>query len=176
MSFVVRTATNPKSVAAEMRAVLRDVDKNQPVSIASLTDLADASTAETWFQTRLISTFSILALFLAAIGIYGVLAYAVSERTREIGIRMALGAKKSDITAMLLKRTLVLVLAGVALGGCGALVLTRVLAKFLFEVKPNDPATFLSVAAILATTGIIAGLLPAQRATRVDPVVALRWE
>jgi putative ABC transport system permease protein len=89
---------------------------------------------------------------------------------------MALGAKKGDITRMLLKRTLVLVLAGVALGGCGALVLTRVLAKFLFEVKPNDPATFLSVASILAVTGIIAGLLPARRAIRVDPVVALRWE
>jgi predicted permease len=176
MSFVVRTVTNPQSVAAEMRAVLRDVDKNQPVSIAALTDLADASTAETWFQARLISTFSILALFLAAIGIYGVLAYAVTERTREIGIRMALGAKKSDVTFMLLKRTLLLVMAGVALGGTGALVLTRVLAKFLFEVKPTDPATFLCVAAILALTGMIAGLLPAQRATRVDPVVALRWE
>ena len=126
--------------------------------------------------TRLISAFSILALFLAAIGIYGVLAYAVTERTREIGIRMALGAKKSDVTVMLLKRTLLLVTAGVALGGCGALMLTRVLGKFLFEVKPDDPATFLAVAAVLAVTGMIAALLPAQRATRVDPVVALRWE
>ena len=89
---------------------------------------------------------------------------------------MALGAKKADITLMLLKRILLLVIAGVALGGCGALVLTRVLGKFLFEVKPTDPATFLSVAAVLAFTGMIAGLLPAQRATRVDPVVALRWE
>jgi putative ABC transport system permease protein len=126
-----------------MRGVLHDVDKNQPVSIAALTDLKDATTAETWFQTRLISTFSVLALFLAAIGIYGVLAYAVTERTREIGIRMALGAKKSDITRMLLKRTLLMVMAGVALGGCGAPVLTRVLGRFLFEVKPTDPATFL---------------------------------
>jgi putative ABC transport system permease protein len=176
MSFVVRTAEQPQSVAAGMRGVLHDVDKYQPVSIAALTDLADASTAETWFQTRLISTFSILALFLAAIGIYGVLAYAVTERTREIGIRIALGAKKSDVAFMLLKRTLLLVMVGVAIGGCGSFVLTRILGKFLFEVKPNDPATFLSVAAILALTGIIAGLLPAQRATRVDPVVALRWE
>jgi predicted permease len=176
MSFVVRTVTNPQSVAAGMRAVLRDEDKNQPVSIAPLTDLADASTAETWFQARLISTFSVLALFLAAIGIYGVLAYAVTERTREIGIRMALGAKKSDVAFMLFKRTLLLVMAGVAIGGCGALALTRVLSKFLFEVKPTDPVTFLAVAAILAVTGIVAGLLPARRATRVDPVVALRWE
>jgi len=176
MTFVVRTAQKPPSAAADMRSVLRAVDSSQPVSIVAMTALRDEATAETWFQARLISTFSLLALFLAAIGIYGVLAYAVTERTREIGIRMALGAKKSHITGMLLKRTLVLVLAGVALGGCGALVLTRVLGKFLFEVKPNDPATFLSVAAILGATGIIAGLLPAQRATRVDPVVALRWE
>jgi putative ABC transport system permease protein len=176
MSFVVRTAEKPQSVAAGLREALHEVDKNQPGSIAALTDLADATTAEAWFQARLISSFSLLALILAAIGIYGVLAYAVTERTREIGIRMALGAKKSDITRMLLKRTLLLVSAGVALGGCGALALTRVLGKFLFEVKPNDPATFLSVAAILAATGIIAGMLPAQRATRVDPVVALRWE
>ena len=159
-----------------LRDALNEVDNNQPVSIAALTDLVDANTAETWFQARLISTFSILALLLAAIGIYGVLAYAVTERTREIGIRMALGANKNHITRMLLKRTLVLTGTGVALGGCGALVLTRVLARFLFEVKPNDPATFLAVAAILAATGLIAGLLPAQRATRVDPVVALRWE
>ena len=124
----------------------------------------------------MISIFSILALFLAGIGIYGVLAYAVTERTREIGIRMALGAEKSDVTFMLLKRTLLLVTAGVTLGACGALVLTRVLGKFLFEVKPTDPATLLSVAAILALTGMIAGLLPVQRATKVDPVVALRWE
>lgn len=89
---------------------------------------------------------------------------------------MALGAKKSDVAFMLLKRTLLLVMAGVAIGGCGALVLTRVFGKFLFEVKPNDPATLLSVAEILAVTGIIAGLLPAQRAKGVDPVVALRWE
>jgi putative ABC transport system permease protein len=176
MSYVVRTVQKPQSVAAALRGVLHQVDTGQPVEIAALTDLVDANVAEIWFQTRLISIFSILALFLAGIGIYGVLAYAVTERTREIGIRMALGAKKSDVTRMLLKRTLLLVMAGVAFGGCGALVLTRVLAKFLFEVKPTDPATFLSVAAILGLTGIIAGLLPAQRATRVDPVVALRWE
>ena len=159
-----------------MRGALYQVDKNQPVSIVPLTELVNTTTAETWFQTRLISAFSMLALLLAAIGIYGVLAYAVTERTREIGIRMALGAHKGDATLMLLKRTLLLVGTGLVLGGSGALVLTRVLAKFLFEVKPTDPPTFLSVASILAFTGIIAGFLPAVRATRVDPVVALRWE
>jgi putative ABC transport system permease protein len=138
--------------------------------------LLDATTAGTWFQTRLISAFSLLALILAGVGIYGVLAYAVTESTREIGIRMALGAKKSDVVFMLLKRALLLVAAGVVVGGCGALALTRVLGKFLYEVKPTDPATFLSVAAVLTLIGIVAALLPAQRATKVDPVVALRWE
>jgi putative ABC transport system permease protein len=176
MSFVIRSVIKPDSLTASMRDALSSVDRNQPVSITSVTDLVGEATAGTWFQTCLISTFSVLALFLAAIGIYGVLAYAVTERTREIGIRMALGAKKSDVTFMLLKRTLLLVAAGVTIGGSGALVLTRVLGKFLFEVKPTDPATLLSVAAILALTGMIAGLLPAQRATKVDPVVALRWD
>lgn len=176
MSYVVRAAQSPQIVAAAMRGALYHVDKDQPVAITPLTNLMDGTTSETWFQTRLILTFSILALFLAAIGIYGVLADAVTERTREIGIRMALGAMKSDVTFMLLKRTLLLVIAGVAVGGCGALVLTRVLGKFLFEVKPTDPVTFMAVAAILAATGILAGLLPALRATRIDPVVALRWE
>jgi putative ABC transport system permease protein len=176
MSFVVRTTEKPQSTASTMRGALQSVDQNQPVVIAPLTDLLDATTAGTWFQTRLISAFSLLAIVLAGIGIYGVLSYAVTESTREIGIRMALGAKKTDVVFMLLKRALLLVAAGVAVGGCGAIALTRVLGKFLFEVKPTDPATFVSVAAILALIGIVAGLLPAQRATRVDPVVALRWE
>jgi len=176
MSFVARTAEKPQSVASAMRGALQSVDQNQPVSIASLTDLLDATTAGTWFQARLISAFSLLALILAGVGIYGVLAYAVTESTREIGIRMALGAKKSDVVLMLLKRALLLVAAGVTIGGCGALALTRVLGKFLFDVKPTDPATFLSVATLLTLVAIIACLLPAQRAARVDPVVALRWE
>jgi predicted permease len=177
MTFAVRTAANMQGVASAMRSVLQEVDRNQPVqSIAAMTDLLDATTAEPWFQARLISVFSILALLLSAIGIYGVLAYAVTERTREIGIRMALGAEKSDITRMVLKRSLLLVTAGVTLGAAGALAVTRVLTKFLFDVKPTDPATFAMVAAVLVAVALFAGLLPARRATRVDPLVALRWE
>jgi putative ABC transport system permease protein len=177
MTFTVRTAANIQGVAAAMRGVLQDVDRNQPVqSIEAMTDLIDATTAEPRFQARLISAFSILALLLSAIGIYGVLAYAVTERTREIGIRMALGAEKSDITRMVLKRSLLLVTAGVALGVAGALAVTRVLAKFLFDIKPTDPATFVTVAAVLVAVALFAGWLPARRATRVDPLVALRWE
>jgi putative ABC transport system permease protein len=176
ISFVVRTGEKPQGVAAGLRGVLHQVDKSQPVEIEALSRLVEADTAETGFQARLIAAFSTLALVLAAIGIYGVLAYAVTERTREIGIRMALGANKSDIARMLLGRTLLLVSGGLLIGGCGALALTRLLTRFLFEVKPTDPATFAAVAGILAATGIVAGLLPARRASRVDPVVALRCE
>jgi predicted permease len=177
MAFAVRTAANPGNIAAAMRGVLQEVDRNQPVeSIASMADVVAATTAEPGFQARLISIFSLLALILSAIGIYGVLAFAVTERTREIGIRMALGAERSDITRMVLRRTLALVSAGLVLGVAGALVTTRVLARFLFDVKPNDPATFVIVAVVLAVIGLAAGLLPARRATRVDPLVALRCE
>jgi putative ABC transport system permease protein len=177
MNFVLRTAANPRRVASAMRQVLQEVDRSQPVpSITTMTDLIATTTAEPWFQTRLISIFSLLALLLSAIGIYGVLAYSVTERTREIGIRIALGAGKSDITRMIAKRSLILVAAGVALGVTGALAVTRVLARFLFDVKPTDPATFFVVAALLAAVALLAGMLPARRATRVDPLVTLRWE
>jgi hypothetical protein len=108
--------------------------------------------------------------------LYGVQACAVAERTREIGIRMALGAEKSDITRMVLRRSLLLVTVGVSLGVAGALAVTRVLAKFLFEVKPTDLPTFLVVAALLVAVALLSGLLPAQRAATVDPLIALRWE
>jgi putative ABC transport system permease protein len=177
MTFAIRTAAQPARLATAMRGVLREVDRNQPPqSIATMTDLVATTTAEPQFQTRLIAIFSMLALLLAAIGVYGVLACAVAERTREIGIRMALGAEKSDIARMILRRCLLLVTVGVALGVAGALAVTRVLAKFLFEVKPTDLPTFLAVAALLVAVALFSGLLPAQRATRVDPLIALRWE
>jgi putative ABC transport system permease protein len=177
MTFAIRTAAQPASMATAMRGVLREVDRNQPPqSIATMTDLVATTTAEPQFQTRLIAIFSMLALLLAAIGVYGVLACAVAERTREIGIRMALGAEKSDITRMVSRRSLLLATVGVALGVAGALAVTRVLARFLFEVKPTDFPTFLVVAALLVAVAMLAGLLPARRATRVDPLIALRWE
>jgi putative ABC transport system permease protein len=177
MAFAVRTASPPAALAGAMRSILHEVDKNQPPqSITTMTDLVAATTADLQFQTRLIAIFSMIALLLAAIGLYGVLACAVAERTREIGIRMALGAERSDITRMVLRRSLLLVTIGISLGVLGAFAVTRVLAKFLFEVKPTDLATFLAVAAFLAVVALLSGLLPAQRATRVDPLVALRWE
>jgi putative ABC transport system permease protein len=177
MTFAVRTSVQPASVATAMRSALQQVDRNQPAqSIEPMTDLIATTTAEPQFQTRLMAIFAMLALLLAAIGVYGVLACAVAERTREIGIRMALGAEKSDIIQMVLRRSLLLVAVGISLGVVGALAVTRVLARFLFEVKPTDLPTFLVVAAFLAAVGLLSGLLPAQRATRVDPLIALRWE
>jgi len=125
---------------------------------------------------RLIGAFSIMALLLSVIGIYAVLAYSIAERTQEIGIRMAIGATGGSIAAMVLRRTLLLTGTGVALGTAGALAVTRVLENFLFEVRPTDPVTFGAVSALLVAVALLAGLLPARRASTVDPLVALRYE
>jgi ABC-type antimicrobial peptide transport system permease subunit len=130
--------------------------------------------AEPQFQTRLVGIFSSLALVLAAIGIYGVLAASVMERQREIGIRMALGADRGTVVAMVIRRTLALTAAGVALGMVGASAVTRVLTALLHDVAPTDVTAFAAAAAVLAAVGLLAGLLPARRASDVDPVTALR--
>ena len=175
MSFVVRTASDPAVLLPAMRRALRDVDPDQPIgSIGTMESAISATVAEPLFQARLIAAFSVVALVLAAIGIYGVVAYSVAERTHEIGIRVALGAGHANVVGMVLRRLLVLLVPGVALGVIGALAATRVLSSLLFETRPNDPVTFVGVAALLAIVAIVAGLVPARRASRVDPLVALR--
>ena len=176
MTFVVKTASRPESVAAGIRTVLRSVDKNQPISIASMDTLIAATTAELRFQARLLTAFAMVSLVLTIVGIYGVLAYSVAQRTREIGVRMALGAQGADVLGMLLRKALVLTLAGIFLGGASALALTRVLEKFLFEVKPADLSTYAAVAVILTLSALAACYVPARRGMRVDPMVALRYE
>jgi putative ABC transport system permease protein len=176
MTFVVKTASSPESVAAGIRAVLRSVDKNQPISIASMDSLIATTTAESRFQARLLTAFALVSLALTIVGIYGVLAYSVAQRTREIGVRMALGAQGEDVLGMLFRKALVLVFSGIVIGGAGALALTRVLEKFLFEVKPADLPTFAAVTVILVLSALAACYVPARRAMRVDPMVALRYE
>jgi putative ABC transport system permease protein len=174
MTYVVRAADRAEPLLASMRQALREVDANQPGSIGTLNATIAQTVAEPLFQARLIGVFSVFALLLAAIGVYGVIAYAVAERTHEIGIRVALGAARTDVITIVMRRVMLLVLPGVALGVAGALAVTRVLSSLLFEVKPNDPATFVSVAILLVMVAVLAGLLPARRAVRVDPMVALR--
>jgi len=177
MAYAVRIASDAVPVAAAMRDALRRVDRNQPTgAIVSMSEVLDHSTADPRFRTRLLATFAGLALLLAALGTYGVLAYSVVQRTSEFGIRIALGARRASVVWMVLRHTLILSLAGIVIGIPGALATTRVLESFLFEVKPGDPATFAAVAGAMVAVALLAGALPAVRATRVDPLIALRHE
>ncbi|HEX4810400.1 MAG TPA: ABC transporter permease, partial [Bryobacteraceae bacterium] len=177
VSFVVRTKANPTAMASGIRAVLHNADQDLPAqSITTLEAIIADTVTEARSQTRLLGIFSIMALVLAAVGIYGVLACSVAERTHEIGIRMAIGAKERDVLWMVLRRTLVLAGSGMLIGAVGALAVTRVLTKFLFEVTPTDLSTFLAVTGILVIVALLSAWIPAQRAARVHPLVALRYE
>src|SRR5256885_618692 len=174
MTYVIRPAPGALQVAPAMRAALREVDRAVPAQALQTMDQSMLDTiAEPVFQMRLLTAFALLALLLAALGTYGVLAYDVTERTREIGLRLALGATPGNVLRMVLGRTAALALAGALLGLGGALVLTRVLTKSLFEVKPTDPVTLVAVTVVLVLVALVAGFFPAQRATRIRALVAL---
>ena len=177
MVYLVRSRANPTSIAALMRERLHEVDKDQPIyAFETLQDLVSGSVAQPRFYSRLLGVLSAAALLIAAVGIYGVAAFSVSQRTHEIGIRLALGAEPADILRMILRSSFPLILIGVGFGLCGAVAVTRVLQSFLFEVKPTDTATFAAVSVLLAAVALLASYMPARRATRVDPMVALRYE
>jgi predicted permease len=174
-NFVVRSTAQPSMVRSALRDALRAADPNLPASsLMAMQETVDAATHGPRFQARLLLTFSLLALVLSAVGVYGVLAWAVTRRRAEIGIRMALGARSSDVARRILGRTCVLTFAGLLIGAAGALALTRVLEQFLFGVTPTDPLTFAAVTTLLCLTALLAGWLPARRAARVDPATALR--
>jgi putative ABC transport system permease protein len=177
ITFMVRTAGDPGPVERAMREIVRAVDGDQPVeSIAAMPVVIAGQRQQPLFQTRLLTAFSLIALVLAAVGIYGVLAFSIAERTREIGIRMAMGAESGRIVWMVVGRTLMLGVIGVAIGAAGSFALTRVIARFLFGVSATDPLTFIATAALLMVVTLLAGVVPARRASSVDPVLALRHE
>ena len=177
MAYVVRGSGDLSALPSLMRSRFREVDPNQPIQLMSpMGDLVSATTAQPRFYSRMLGSFSAIALLLASLGIYGVMAYSVAQRTREMGIRVALGAQRSDIFRSVMWKSALLVLAGVAVGLAGAFGVTRVLQNLLFDVKPTDAATFAAVSVLLILVAFAATYVPARRATSVDPMVALRYE
>jgi putative ABC transport system permease protein len=177
MSLVIRSATPPSSQVTAVRGVVHSLDKDLPIyAVRDLTQVASESSVQQRFVALLLALFASVALALAAVGIYGVVAYSVASRHHEIGIRMALGAEKADVLSMVLQQGLKLALIGVGIGIAGALALTRFLASLLYGVKPSDPLTFIAVSLILIFVALLACYIPARRAAKVDPMVALRYE
>jgi putative ABC transport system permease protein len=175
MTLVVRTDGDPLSLANPIRLATSSLDKGVPVSnVRTLESVVGTATANRRFSTTLLANFAILALFLAAIGIYGVMSYSVSERTFEIGVRMALGAERSSVMGLVLGAGARLAVAGVVIGLGGAAVLARWIQSLLVGVPRFDFATMAGVAAVLCAAGLLAAFMPARRATRVDPTEALR--
>lgn len=177
MAIYVRTDVAPTTVASSLREQVRALDRDLPVfGERTMTQVAAESVSRRRFAMQVVGLFGILALLLAAVGIYGVIAYSVTQRTREIGIRVALGASRTAILRWVLKQGLVLTIAGVVLGLVGALALTRLLRTLLFGIGPTDVVTYGVLAILLTVVALIACYAPARRATKVDPLVALRYE
>jgi putative ABC transport system permease protein len=178
MSLVVRTsAADPLSLSGTVRAAIQSLDNNQPVyDVFTLRQIVGDSMAQRRFSMLLMGLFAAVALALAAVGIYGVMSYSVAQRTHEIGIRIALGAQTSDVLKLVIGQGMMLTLIGVAIGLAAALALTRLLETLLFGISATDWVTFTEIAALLTAVALVACYLPARRAMRVDPMVALRQE
>ena len=175
MTLVIRTATDPLALAAPLRAAIRELDPTLPLAaIRPMTDVVAAALATPRLAGGLLACFAGLALVLSCVGIYGVLSYLISQRAQEIGIRMAIGADSGRVLRLVLRDGLMLSLAGIGLGTLAAAALVRLAASLLHEVRPHDPATFALVPALLLAVAFVASYLPARRASRVDPLVALR--
>jgi putative ABC transport system permease protein len=177
ISVVARTQIEPQSLAAPVRSQILSVAPDQPVfNVRTMKEIVNESIASRRFSMFLLLVFALVALVLAAVGIYGVMAYSVTQRTHEIGIRMALGAQAADVLRMILRQGLLLILVGIAVGLAVAFALTRVLASLLYGVSATDPLTFAAISLLLVTVALLACYIPARRATKVDPMVALRYE
>ena len=177
ISLVVKTQGSPAQAAQSVKQIVRSVDPLQPVAdIRVMEEIVDRATSRDRFNLTLMGIFALVALVLASVGIYGVVSYAVLQRTQELGVRIALGASFTDVLGLVIGRGMVTALAGVAAGVVGAYALSRFLAGLLFSIKAADPLTFALVTVLMLTVAFMANLVPALRATRVDPIRALRYE
>jgi putative ABC transport system permease protein len=177
MNFVVRTQGNPMTVASSIRSTVAELDPSVPMfQLRTMSDFVADSLVRPRFLSVLLGTFSVIALSLAAVGVYGVMAYSVTQRTQEIGVRVALGATTRQVLSMVVGQGLTLTVVGLVLGLCAAFFLTKAMSTMLFEVSATDPMTFAGVSVLLAAVGLLACFVPARRAARVDPMVALRYE
>jgi putative ABC transport system permease protein len=177
MDVVLRSKSDPAFLQASVQEAVHAVDADLPLAkVAPLAHLVDESVAQPKFSMLALASFGVLAMVLASIGMYGVISYSVMQRTQEIGVRIAMGASRRDVFAMILGQGARLAGLGIAMGLMGALAATRMMASFLYGVQANDPATYVGVSALLIGVAMFACYLPARRATRVDPMVALRNE
>jgi putative ABC transport system permease protein len=177
VSMVLRGSLDPRTLTSAIHAAVHAVDKDQAIAdLETLEEIKTGTVASDRMQTMLLAIFAALALLLAAIGIYGVIGYSVTQRTHELGIRAALGANRGNLLSMVIRRGMRLTLMGLGIGLAGALALTRLLGSLLFGISPRDPLTLVVVAAVLSTVALLACYIPARRAAAVDPMVALRYE
>jgi ABC-type antimicrobial peptide transport system permease subunit len=177
MNVVVRTSTDPAAVAGAVREQVRQIDSDLPLyNVVTMEHRVDLSLARRRFAMLLLGCFAFISLTLAAIGIYGVLAYLVSQGTREIGIRMALGASRVAILRLVVSRGLMLAVGGVIIGVVGAFLLTHLMRTLLFGVAPTDPVTFCAIPFLLFVISLVATSIPARRAAQVDPAECLRYD
>jgi len=177
LDLAIRTSGDPKRIVSALRAELRQIDRDLPLaSFETMDEVISGNVAMPRFQATLLGGFAGLALLLAAVGIHGVIAYSVSLRTHEIGIRMAMGARREDILRLVLAGGMAAPLAGVVLGAAGAAAAARLIGSFLYGVRPLDPATYIVVGAAVLAAALVAAWIPARRAMAVDPLVSLRYE
>lgn len=177
MTLVIRTVAEPMSLAAAVRRELVAVDQDQPVyNLKSMERVLSESISARRFIMWLLGLFAAIALILAAMGIYGVTAYLARQRTRELGIRISLGAQKRDILWLVVGRGVMLILPGITIGLAAGLSLTRFLSSVLFKVSATDPTTLITMSCLLSSVSLLACYLPARRAARLDPMLALRYE